>query len=374
MLTFYPRDTHVVAGGIRMVSFNLIEGLKKYADLDLHVVHCHSDIDRDQVVHDGNVTVYYFAMPRRRIVPNLVRSIGRIVQVVRELDPDLIHAHAGHFAYAAAKSGYPTVFTLHGVLRHERRVYTRTLFDRLRYGLLAYYERRALRRVQRLVAISPYVQKEYAQASPVPWVRIDNPVPRGYFDLAGPCEPDRVLYAGSITEIKDILTLLRAIEQVRRVHPAVTLRIAGRTTSSDYARRVRAYVAEHDLQGAVQFLGLLDRQAIMAEYARCAVVALSSVQENAPMTLIEAMAAAKPVVATRVGGVPGLVDEGETGFMVPAGDDAAMAQRLGQLLQDSALRERMGRRARVVARERFGVDRIARLYYDLYQEVLAEAG
>lgn len=372
LLTFYPSDTRSIPGGIRMVSFNLVEGLKTFSDLDLHVVHCHSDIERSRTVSEENATIHYLALPRKRIVPNLMTSIGRIVRQVRAIDPDLVHAHAGHFAYAGCKSGYPTIYTIHGLLPSERRIYRDTLYDRLRYGMLAFYESRALQHVQQLVAISPYVCQEYSHIEASAWVRINNPVPRDFFKLLDRTEPLRVLYAGSITEVKDILTLLRAIERVWRVHPEVTLRVAGRVTSENYARRVRAYVAEHGLQDTVHFLGLLDRQAMMDEYARCALVALPSLRENAPMAIIEGMAAGKPVVATRVGGIPNLVSEGETGFMVPAGDDMAMAQSLGRLLGDTQLRKRMGQRAREVARERYSVDRVAQAYYDLYRRIAGQ--
>ncbi len=372
LLTLYPRDTRLIPGGVRMVAYNLVKGLEAYPDLDLHVIHCHSDIERDCTTRDGRATLHYLAMPRRRIIPNLLTSIGRVVRELRVVNPDLVHAHAAHYAFAATRAGYPTIYTIHGVLSRERKIYTNTLFDRLRYGLLSFYQWRALRRVDKLVAISPYVMKEYGHIRSASWVRIDNPVPQDYFDLEDHSEPGRVLYAGSIDERKDLLTLLRAVVRVRRVFPGLTLRIAGRVTSVDYDRRVKAFVEAHNLQGVVRFLGLLEREALKEEYGHCAVLALSSLQESAPMVVIEAMAAGKPVIATGVGGVPDLVAEGETGYIMSAGDDAAMARRLAQLLSDPELSKRMGKRAREVARDRFGASRVARSYYDLYHRVWEE--
>jgi glycosyltransferase involved in cell wall biosynthesis len=368
LLTFYPSDAEHIPGGIRMVSYNLVQQLWRLPDLDLHVVHCHSDISADRLVRDDGVTLHYLATPRWRILPNLMTTVRRLQKTLHHLQPDVVHAHAGHFAYAAVRAGYPTLYTIHGDLRRERRIYTGSLYDRLRYGLLAYYEERALPRVQHLVAISPYVRQAYDDVEGPAWTRIDNPVPDDFFAIDGPSEPNRILYAGSITEIKDLLTLLRAVRRVRR-QMDVRLCIAGRSTSADYAARVRAFVAEHDLGNVVEFAGLLGREAIKREYGRCAVVALASVQENAPMAVIEAMAAGRAVVATAVGGVPDLVREGETGFTVEVGDDAAMAERLMELLSDGDLRQTMGARARAVARDRFGAERIARAYHALYQQV-----
>jgi glycosyltransferase involved in cell wall biosynthesis len=374
LLTFYPLDEHMAPGGIRAVSRNLVESFRAYADLEVHVVHCHADVQRDHTERRGNAMVHYLAMPRRRMIPNLLTSIGRIVGKVREVNPDLIHAHAAHYAYAGVRSGYPTIYTIHGVLPREVRIYTRTLFDRLRYGLLAYYERQALCGVRQVVAISDHVLAEYVHVGTASWVRIDNPVSPAYFQLADRAEAGRVLYVGSIDERKDLMMLLRAMEVVRERRPEAILAVAGRVNSPDYERRVGDYVSQHGLRSAVQFLGFLGLQEIMSEYERAAVVALPSLEENAPMALIEAMAAGKPVVATSVGGVPGIVSEGETGYLVPAGDHGAMAVKLCALLADGERRRDMGLRARIVARARFHADGIARRYYELYQRALGASG
>ena len=368
----YPSDPARIPGGVSMVAYNLVQGLRRYPDLELHVLHCHNSIAADRLERDGNVTVHLMALPRQRLIPNLTASVRRMRRALRALRPDVIHAHVGQYAYAAVRAGYPTIYTIHGVLAREREVYRDTLYDRLRYGLLAHYESLALPRVARLVAISPYVRAAYAHVRGARWERIDNPAPQAFFDVTRRPEAGRLLYAGSITEIKDLLTLLRAVERMRSAYPAVRLRIAGRSTSAAYERSVHAFVEAHDLQQNVAFLGLLDREQLLDEYARCAALALPSVQENAPMVVIEAMAAGAPVVATRVGGVPDLVVEGETGYIVPAGDDAALAERLLALLGDAALGARLGARARAIARERFHIDQVARAYYELYASVYAQ--
>jgi glycosyltransferase involved in cell wall biosynthesis len=369
MLTFYPTDPQLVQGGVRMVALNLVEALRHEPGLELHVVHCHSDIAADRLVQQGNVTLHYLAMPRQRLLPNLVTSVSRLGRTLREIQPDVVHAHAGHFAYAAVRAGYPTLYTIHGVLPNELKIYNTTLYDRLRYGLLAYYERRALPNVQQVVAISAHVVEAYRDQGSEKWVRIDNPVPAAMFDLCDRAEAGRILYVGTIDERKDLLTLLRALRRLREGGVAAQVIVAGRVNNPAYEAQVRAYLAAHALDGAVHLLGLVERPRLMEEYERCAVLALPSREENAPLVVLEAMAAGKPVVATRVGGVPDLVAEGETGYIVPSGDDAAMAQRLGELLGDAAMRAQMGQRARVVARERFHVARIAQRYYELYRRL-----
>jgi glycosyltransferase involved in cell wall biosynthesis len=95
------------------------------------------------------------------------------------------------------------------------------------------------------------------------------------------------------------------------------------------------------------------------------VFALSSSTEGLPLVVPEAMAAGLPIVTTAVGGLPGVVDEGQTGLLVPV-DDAAMAAALARLAGDRAFAKRLGSRAREIALERYSSDRMVEAYLELY--------
>jgi glycosyltransferase involved in cell wall biosynthesis len=123
------------------------------------------------------------------------------------------------------------------------------------------------------------------------------------------------------------------------------------------------------LQGNVSFLGRLDQRQLVEAYAGCSLVASASRQETAPMALAQALATGRPVVATRVGGIPWLVDDGITGFLVDVGDVRALADRLAELLANDCKRRQMGASGSRVAQERFGPDIVARSTVQVYQTV-----
>lgn len=104
-------------------------------------------------------------------------------------------------------------------------------------------------------------------------------------------------------------------------------------------------------------------------YADLDALALSSDNEGTPVSVIEAMAAGCPVVATRVGGVPDLITDGETGFLVPPSDAQALAAAILRVLRDQEAAGRMGRTARAFVRQRFTTKRLItdmeRLYLEL---------
>ncbi len=372
IVALYPAPGARSAGGVRAVVQNLVGALRHWADLQLCVLHCHADVDRDMVVEEGNLRVEYMAMPRRRVVPNSLMSILRVEGALRRLQPDVVNAHAAHYALAALRMGIPTALTIHGVVRREAEIYRHTWFDRTRFGLEKWLEGLVLPRVSDIVAISDYVVAEYAERTRARFHRINNPLPSELYAINDEGESGHLLYAGTIDERKNVLELVRAVAMVRDRVPEVRLTIAGRTTQPDYEARVRNLVAEHSLQRHIELVGLQDFGQMLRHYARCRAVVLASLQETAPMAVIEAMAAGKAVVATAVGGVPGLIEDGRSGFLVDTGDTNALAERMTRVLQNRELAADMGRRGRELAQS-FRAEVIAERYRELYYRVAQRA-
>ena len=200
---------------------------------------------------------------------------------------------------------------------------------------------------------------------------VENPVADAYFDLPDATEPGTILCAGRIIRRKNVLGLLQAFAELRRRIPAAQLRLAGDEHSEpEYAAQCRQFVAEQGLGEAVSFLGWLDESAMQAEYSRCACLALPSWQETAPVAIEQAMAAGKVVVASDVGGVPHLLANGQAGLLVRPDDNAGLVEALRQAVQDEALCQRLGQRARSEAERRFRASVVARQTVAVYQTII----
>lgn len=182
-------------------------------------------------------------------------------------------------------------------------------------------------------------------------------------------EPDAptVVWVGRIDPLKDLHTLIRAFELVRRELPPARLRLAGPVpaTGRDYARSCRDLVVELGLADAVEFVGPVasSREA----FATGTVVALSSISEGMPYSVIEAMMCGRATVNTDVGGVSDTV--GEAGLVVPPGDPAAFAAACLGLLRDPAGRHTLADAAVRRARAHFALDQMLTAYDRLYTDV-----
>ena len=180
--------------------------------------------------------------------------------------------------------------------------------------------------------------------------------------------PDEVVvgYAGRMVPIKDLPTLIRAFALALERHPRLRLVLAG---DGPVRPTIEALAAELGVGQRVHFLGWTTD--LRRFYATIDVCALSSLNEGTPVAVIEAMAAGKPVVATSVGGVPDVVEDGETGLLVPPRGAEALASAIVRLASDPEERSRMGELGRHRARERYSHTRLVADIERLYVEGLA---
>jgi glycosyltransferase involved in cell wall biosynthesis len=252
-------------------------------------------------------------------------------------------------------------------------VSTRHNDDRYLLGPFRFVDRAFAGGAQRLIAISHAVRRFLAQVGHAPekletiHYGLDRapeaasettPREAGLAD-----DTPLVLMIGRLTAQKDHPTALHAFAAVRDRHPDAVLAILGVGPLLD---QTRTLAHELSLDSAVLFPGRLE---VRDWLKRASVLVHTSRWEGFGIVLLEAMLAGLPVIATRVSAVPEVVDDGKTGFLVEAGDAAAIADRLDRLLSEPALASAFGEAGRERARRRFSVARMADRTSALYQSV-----
>ncbi|MEN0130142.1 MAG: glycosyltransferase [Brevundimonas sp.] len=167
-------------------------------------------------------------------------------------------------------------------------------------------------------------------------------------DARGPAA-DRldVVMVGTVQRLKAQLDVIEAVRRLRALRPdlAVHLRIVGRTRNQEYADEVRAAIVEHGLQDAVTVVGEVAKARALEHIAAADALVIASRTEAMPLVLLEAMQLGTPVVTTRVGGIPEVLDEEGAAFF-EAGDVDALAQHLSRVADDRAWVDRLATAAR----------------------------
>lgn len=178
-----------------------------------------------------------------------------------------------------------------------------------------------------------------------------------------------VLIVGHLSEVKGYPVFLRAAEAVsRRVPNCQFAALGGETIADGYGTTLRELAGSLGLTRRMHFLGWRDD--VPDVLAAADIVVLPSWSEGLPLAVLEAMACARPVVATPVGGVARAVTHGVTGLLVPPGDHAELAASVCTLLENRAMAEAMGTEARHLAEARYSLDAFTSSVQTLYDELL----
>jgi glycosyltransferase involved in cell wall biosynthesis len=374
VLTDFAAPNHAPEGGVEVVASTLVKALARNGSIDVHVVSSRTGIGRTHSVRLGcNLTVHYFPRFGHAELPTFFLHERLMLQrILGHLHPDLVHVHGlGRYAFSCGSLGYKYALTIHGMESLEAQLNApRGRLTGLRVRLIQLLEHASVRRAEVVIANSRYVLNALPQPQRNRVVLIQNPVESHFFDTDAvePCA-GRIIWVGRIVPLKAVDVLVRAFADVKRAYGPASLRIIGPPSDPRYASSVRLLVREADICQSVEFVGARGGPDLHHEYAAAAVVALPSLQENAPVVIAEAMAVGRPVVATAVGGVAEFVTDGVTGILCAPSDFGAVATALRQILVDDTLRRRMGRAAQEVARSLFNEDRIAERHVEVYRSI-----
>jgi glycosyltransferase involved in cell wall biosynthesis len=350
-------------GGAQSYVASLLPAMSATFDV---VVAAHGDGPLRAAARRAGVRFVPLVHVRRPLSPaEDVRGFLELLRLVRRERPDVLHANSSKAGIlgrlAATVAGVPVrVFTVHGWAFRAHSGAAARLYlwaDRLlgrvtamticvaRSDLDAGLRARTCRR-GRATVIRNGVALDVPQARP------------------GEDGPLRVATVARLRRPKDVGTLVRAIALL----PAGSVRAVVVGDGPERAG-LAAEVRRLGIEGAVELVG--ERDDVADLLAAADVFVLPTLSEGLPMSVLEAMAAGLPVVAAAVGGVPELVEDGETGLLVPPGRADALAAALERLAGDPAMRWRLGAAGRRRAETQFGIDACRRAHVDLYRELLA---
>lgn len=364
-IVFLMQDTGALYGAER-ATLALINGLRRAGvecrallieerRLSLASSALRSEIER--------AAIPYSVVPTARAMSwDLVREIR---DAFRAYGGDVLHcvgykADVHGFFTRLGFQSVPLVTTVHGWLfRHD-----------LKERFYEWLDRMVLRRFDRVIVLSRYYEQlvQCAGVAKSRVVRIPtglDPTEYAPFEDASTASECVVGMFGRLSDEKNHRMFLDAWRLVHRQVPRAIALIAGDgPLRADLERQVAA-------MGPAKVV--LERHLAPKEFfSRVHVLAVCSLMENLPFSILEAMAFGRPVVATRVGGIPDLVDNEQTGYLVPPTDVNVFAQKLAQLCNDAERRKQMGRAARAKLEREFTLSQQVVLHENLYKRCLGQ--
>ncbi|WP_447972458.1 glycosyltransferase family 4 protein [Nitrospira sp. Kam-Ns4a] len=327
---------------------------------------------------------------RWQVVPSLTRAIHpvkdlqtlwRLTALFRQERPAIVHTHTSKAGVvgrlAAWLAGVPVVVhTPHGHVFYGH-------FGRAASQAFLVIERLLARRTTWLIALTEAERDEHLARKvgcPDRFAVIPSGIELDRFRRAtaaprrpprGVALPPEAIVVGSVgwlTPVKGHRVLIEAAARLHRAHDRLHLLLVG---SGALRGELERLVERLGLRDRVHFLG--HRDDVPACLAAMDLFVLPSLNEGMGRALVEAMAAGRPVIASRVGGVPAIVEDGRTGRLVPPGDPAALAAALDDLLRHPDRARALGEAAARAIGERFGAAAMARAVEQVYEEALKEA-
>jgi glycosyltransferase involved in cell wall biosynthesis len=299
-----------------------------------------------------------------------VVAVLEIYRLIKEFDPDLIHTHsvkAGLLGRVAARLvNKPSVFTAHGW------AFTEGIPERSR-KLAGFLEQCAAKISDSIICVSEFdrgLALKFGVGDDLILSRIHNGVPDVPFNLRAIGSRGRSIKIVSVARLdapKDHALLIDALATIKDLPWELELIGDGPLTES-----VQAKVAAIGIADRVIFSGLCND--VPRRLAGADLFVLVSGFEGFPLSILEAMRAKLPVIASNVGGVSESVMEGVTGFLVPKGEKGPLADRLRLLLGDRDLRLRLGEQGRALYERDFSFEVMFSRTFDVYRNVLKRRG
>lgn len=293
------------------------------------------------------------------------RCVQQLARLFRDEKVDVVHAH--EFAMtsfggaAAALRGIPFVFTIHGGVDDVCRALRRRAALRL-----------AVRGARAAVAVSESTRRRLIERLG-PVARRIQVIPNGVPIRAGQREPTRralgvrddevlILAVGNLLRLKGHRLLLEAVARLPERVPWRVVIAGGR--GGEERLHLEGMIADRSLRERAQIL--LDRSDVPDLLAAADIFAMPSLQEAMPLALLEAMMAGVPAVASSVGGIPEIITDGKEALLVSPGEVGPLTAALKSLIEDPALRARLGAAARQRAEDAYSLDRMTDAYLQAY--------
>ena len=351
----------------------LLQGFAQLPQAEVHVVSCIRTRVKSPERLAPNIHFHSVVVPTigwwRTAYQGCIRATRK---KLREIQPDIVHGQGTELdcGISSVFSGFPNVLTIHGNIRIIAKLNGFRPFSF--YWLASRLEAFTIPRSRGVVSITRYTQEAVKDLAKQTWL-LPNAVDAAFFDIQpqpSPEKPPQILCVGHISMRKNQNAFIRSLDPLAGKQKFEVLFLGQNSPGTAYGDEFLELIRARPW---CRHLGFAGREELRKHMSGATMLALPSLEDNCPMTVLEAMAAGLPVMAARVGGVPDLIEGERTGIFCDPLGAKSMSEAVEKILMDPAAAREMAKRAKQEARERFHPKIIAQSHIEIYQEVLRTA-
>lgn len=372
MISPFPLELNRTIGGVEAVAAALVPALSSLAEVsEINVICFQLQRKSFSLQLTDKARVWYFEGQKRLDLPTrAVVDLLHAREFIRINPADVIHGQGIAFmGDIATMLSRHSVVSVHGIVHKEAKMKLSTgVADRARVALTTRMVQRVLKKAKVVISTSEYDRRELGALVRGQQVSIFNPVQPTFFQKTWQeASTPYFLLAGLMHPRKNIEGVLRAFKKTLERSPEAKLYICGPRVDDTYVDKIMRLISDLGIGHAINLLGLLDEADLAKVLRESAALILFSWEETSPTIIAQAMASCKPVIASTVGGIAELVQNGRSGYQISPGDEDGLADRMVELIQSQDLRRAMGECANKIAWKRFDARMVARETYQAYR-------
>jgi len=349
----------------------LFQGFATSPNLEVHILSCTQQPMSSPPKLAENIWFHSLHVPKvgwlRTAYSGCIHAVRK---ELRKIQPDIVHAQGTErdCAISASFTTFPKVLTIHGNIRAITKLHRHSPLSF--WGIQSLLEAFCVPRFAGVFCISKYTQQQVSGLARESWL-LPNAAESLFFEprptAADPFSPPVVLVVANIDSRKNQNALIQALDPLSH-KLKFTVKFYGRCGEGPYGKEFRSLI---ETRPWCFWGGMISREKLRDEFARATVLFLPTREDNCPMVVLEAQASGVPVIASNVGGVPDLIEDGVTGLLTNPELPSTMPSALEKILFDKALAARLTEGGRKQALARYHPNVIAVRHVEIYREVLS---
>ena len=363
---------------------NLSNELAKQNDIKLHIITHTAIIPYSQTIVKNNITFhvirYCFPFIKNKGFPSYLPFdkltlfkgfTKKALRILKRIQPDIVHAHGTEGAYAltAYKSEFPSLISIQGIIFEYNKV-NPSLSYRLQIPIERYTIKRNKNFGCRTNWDKNFILSNNKNAN---IFYVPEAISNIFFKYSWEQDKTRsILFVGYLSKRKGIEILLKSISIVKKRFPEIILKVVG-TGKQKYLNYLKELTKQLNIGENVIWYGSQNAEQIAEHLSKSTIFVLPTFIDNSPNSLAEAMAIGTPCIASRVGGVPSMINDGVDGLLVEAANAEKLANKIITLLENKKMQIKISKNAKATAIKRNLPEKVCKTVLNVYKEIINNA-